>query len=36
MTEKQLKYYPCSVTYAGNPLTKSSYLVSPRPPSIGC
>ncbi|KAJ1434177.1 hypothetical protein B484DRAFT_394171 [Ochromonadaceae sp. CCMP2298] len=27
MTEKQLKYYPCSVTYAGNPLTKSSYLL---------
>ncbi len=26
-TEKQLKYYPCGLTYAGNTATKSSYLV---------
>ncbi len=26
-TEKQLKYYPCGMTYAGNSATKSNYLV---------
>lgn len=27
LTEKSLKYYPCSITYSGNQVAKSSYLV---------
>ncbi len=27
MTEKGLKYYPCSINYSGNLTAKSSYLV---------
>ena len=27
MTEKALKYYPCSINFSGNLAAKSSYLV---------
>lgn len=30
MTEKGLKYYPCSINYSGNLTAKSSYLVRSR------